>query len=72
MEKLALNVEETARALGISLTHCYALVRRPDFPAMKAGGRWIIPVDGLKSWMADKVKEKALCASTDQSDAQRA
>ena len=70
--KLALSVEETAEAIGVSLTGCYGLVRRADFPSIRLGGRWIIPVDALRNWMNDRVKEKALCASTDQSDAQRA
>lgn len=71
MDKLAVNVMEMARQLGISKNSAYALVNQADFPAIRVGGRWIIPVDSLKQWLADSAKEKALCANTNQNVAQR-
>lgn len=67
-----MNVPEMASALGISLAKAYELVRTESFPAIKCGGRWIIPVDSLKQWLSDSAKEKAPCATIDQNVAQRA
>lgn len=72
MDKLTMSVAETAEALGISVTSCYNLVHRVDFPAIRVGGRWIIPVDSLKKWLTAQAEEKALCADIDQNVAQRA
>lgn len=72
MDKLTMNVTETAQALGISVTSCYNLVHRADFPAIRVGGRWVIPVENLKAWMTAQAEEKALCADIDQNVAQRA
>jgi excisionase family DNA binding protein len=58
MEKLALNVKETAEVLGISLTKCYALVRRRDFPSIQVGSRWLVPADALKAWLMEQAQEK--------------
>jgi excisionase family DNA binding protein len=51
-------VKETAEVLGISLTKCYALVRRRDFPAVQVGSRWLVPVDALADWLMKQAKEK--------------
>lgn len=72
MDRLALNVEELAVTLGVSLTKAYELVRTADFPAIKCGGRWIIPVDSLKQWLTDSAKEKTPCTYPTKSTVQRA
>lgn len=72
MDKLTITVPELAHTLNISRTNAYQLARRADFPSVKLGARWLIPVKPLERWLAQQAEEKALCASTDQSDAQRA
>lgn len=51
MEKLAVSVKEAAQMLGISLNNMYALVRREDFPSIRVGGRFIIPIDSFRRWL---------------------
>ena len=52
MEKLAFNSKEASAALGISLPKFYELSNRSDFPRIKVGRRVLIPVDGLREWLA--------------------
>lgn len=51
MEKLVISVSELQNILGIGHNSVYALVKRPDFPAVRIGKRIVIPVDGLKQWL---------------------
>ncbi len=60
MDKLTLTVMETARTLNISKNVAYALMRKPGFPSIRVGGRWIVPVAALERWLAEQAEEKAL------------
>lgn len=51
MEKTTLSVQELAARLGISLPVAYELVKRPDFPSLRIGGRILIPVDRFHQWL---------------------
>lgn len=53
------NLETVAKAIGISPTNIYQVVRREDFPGYKIGGRWIVPKAELAEWNAKMAKEKA-------------
>lgn len=52
MEKLALSVTELQEALGISYVTARALLQLPNFPRARIGKRVVIPVEGLKEWLA--------------------
>ncbi|WP_320068345.1 helix-turn-helix domain-containing protein [Micromonospora sp. RTGN7] len=45
------TVAETAHLLSLSLGSTYALVRSGDIPAIKLGGRWLIPKRRLHEWL---------------------
>ncbi|SCL22832.1 DNA binding domain-containing protein, excisionase family [Micromonospora nigra] len=47
------TVAETAEILSLSLGSTYALVRSGEIPAMKLGGRWLIPKRRLHQWLDD-------------------
>ena len=51
MEKLAINVKEAAKLLGIGVNSMYDLVHREDFPVIKVGARLIIPLDAFHHWV---------------------
>ena len=51
MEKLAINVTELAKVLGIGQPNAYDLVNRSDFPAIRIGRRILIPMDKLREWL---------------------
>ena len=53
---LAYNLSEAAEALHVSRPTMQALVNHADFPAFRVGTRWIIPTDGLKSWLEEQTK----------------
>ena len=52
MDKLCLNSQEAANALGISLPTFYELSNRADFPRIKVGRRVLVPVEALRAWLA--------------------
>ncbi|MEU5960338.1 helix-turn-helix domain-containing protein [Micromonospora parva] len=47
------TVAETAEILSLSLGSTYALVRSGEIPAIKLGGRWLIPKGRLHRWLDD-------------------
>ncbi|MDG4794593.1 helix-turn-helix domain-containing protein [Micromonospora sp. WMMD1082] len=47
------TVTETAEILRLSLGTTYALLRSGDIPALKLGGRWVIPRGRLHRWLDD-------------------
>lgn len=55
-ERLALNVTEAAKLLGVSRTTMYQIMRMKDFPAVHLGGRILISRAGLQRWL-DKLTE---------------
>ena len=54
IEKLTMSVPDAAKAMGISKTTCYQLVRRAAFPAFSVGGRWLVSRAGLAAWVEAK------------------
>lgn len=59
MERIGISVEEAAQLLGLCPNTVYALTRRADFPAFKAGSRTIISVDGLRAWARREAEQSA-------------
>lgn len=61
--KIALSIDETAAALGVSRPTVYNLLHRQGFPAFRVGGRTLVSVEGLREWVAAQ-------AGGEQSDGQ--
>lgn len=57
MEKITISVDELRQQLGISRTKAYALARSADFPAIKLGGRILIPLAQLEAWIARQAEK---------------
>lgn len=51
MEKLLLNVKETAECLGVGLTKCRELLRGNNGFAIHIGNRWYADKDALHEWI---------------------
>lgn len=52
-DKLAINVPELAKMLGVSRPVAYELTKREGFPAIRVSERRIIiPVDKLNEWLS--------------------
>lgn len=49
--RTAYSVNEAAEALGLSRQTVYSLIHTPSFPSVKVGGRTLIPVAALETWL---------------------
>lgn len=59
--KMALNITETANALGLSRQSIYKLIYNdPSFPVLRIGKSVRISVEGLKEWI--KKQQEGRCA----------
>ena len=52
--RLAYNLSEAARAVGVSDPTMGELVHTPGFPAFRAGKRWVIPIAALERWLDEQ------------------
>jgi len=51
LNKGAMSVAEAADYLGIGRSMAYEQVRQGGIPAIRLGGRWIIPKSELENWL---------------------
>ena len=51
---LFLNAETVAKALGISISGCYELLKAKDFPSITIGNRIVVPKDRFIQWAEDQ------------------
>lgn len=58
MDKKTISVAELSMQMGISLPKAYELSKQPDFPAIRVGGRILIPVDGFQEWLRINSQKK--------------
>lgn len=63
--RLALRPKEAAEALGVSERKLRAMLR--DLPHVRVDGAVLIPVDGLRRWLAERAEPAA--ASGDRAGA---
>jgi excisionase family DNA binding protein len=49
--RMVYTVKETAQQLSLSLGTTYQLIRSGQIPAMKLGGRWVVPKRRLHEWV---------------------
>ena len=54
--KLTYTLEEAAEAMNVSRTTMSKIIHRKDFPAFRAGRRWIIPVETFKKWLSEQTE----------------
>ena len=54
--RAAYTVKEAAQALGMSHQTIYNLIHADDFPAVKIGGRTLVPVAALDDWLESKMR----------------
>lgn len=54
MEKLVLNVQEVAEALGISRSYAYELMRNGTIPTVQLGRKRVVAKEKLNEWINEK------------------
>ena len=52
LEPLSVSTSEAARLLGVSRPTIYELMQNGGLPWFKVGTRTLLPVSGLKEWVA--------------------
>jgi len=50
-DRAVYTVQEVARLLSLSRGSAYALIREGTIPALRMGGRWIIPKRRFHAWL---------------------
>lgn len=56
-DRICLTVTELQAALGVGRSTAYQLIHRRDFPTVHLGRKVLIPVDGLRAWLAQQSNE---------------
>ena len=51
IERLAYSPGELAKALGISKTYAYSLVRDGRIRSIRVGSRWLVPVREVEAFL---------------------
>jgi excisionase family DNA binding protein len=49
---LVYTIAEVANKLGIGLNQAYAAARKQEIPAIKIGGRWLVPKVQFDRWIS--------------------
>ena len=55
IEPLSVSTSEAARLLGVSRPTIYELMQNGGLPWFKVGARTLLPVSGLKEWVASQI-----------------
>jgi len=58
MEKLVLNVQEVAEALGISRSYAYELMRNGTIPTVQLGRKRVVSKEKLNEWINEKSESR--------------
>ncbi len=59
-DRLAVTVAEAARAIGISRSRAYEMIRRAEIPTIRLGGRLLVPWSKLTALIERKYLESNL------------
>lgn len=51
MDPITISIPEAAALLGVCSKRMYQIANEEGFPAVKLGGRKLVYVDGLKTWI---------------------
>ena len=56
-QQIAISVEEMGRRINLSRDVAYKLARSEGFPAVRVGGRIVVPIRELENWLADQARK---------------
>ena len=65
-DTLAYTLNQAAAAINVSRPTMTQLAQREDFPAMKVGRKWLIPIRPFEIWLEKQsgtFSEQDICAS---------
>lgn len=58
LEPISVSTSEAARLLGVSRPTIYELIQNGGLPWFKVGTRTLLPVAGLKEWVATQAEKQ--------------
>ena len=58
LEPLSVSTSEAARLLGVSRPTIYELMQNGGLPCFKVGTRTLLPVSGLREWVAAQAEKR--------------
>lgn len=58
MIKHCYNAAEVAAALGIGRNAAYDLIHRGDFPSLRVGARWVVPVAAFERGLEEQARRE--------------
>lgn len=58
LEPLSVSTSEAARLLGVSRPTIYELMQNGGLPSFKVGSRTLLPVSGLREWVAAQAEKR--------------
>ena len=57
-DKLVYNIGELAEVLGVGLPAARNMVHIAGFPALRVGGRYLIPKQALQRWLDNRANNR--------------
>jgi len=57
-DKLVYNIGELAEVLGVGLPAARNMIHIQGFPALKVGGRYLIPKQALQRWLDNQANNR--------------
>lgn len=58
-DRLAVKPEDAARMVGLSRSKFFEALAKNDIPSFRYGRARLVPVDGLKAWIARQLEDSA-------------
>ena len=59
-KKPGMTARDIMEELGLSHPTVYALLKRPDCPAIRVGSKWVVPREAFYKWFNELAKDKAV------------
>lgn len=54
VQRRTYTIEEARKILGIGRSLAYRMAETGELPAIKLGGRYLVPADRLEAWLAGR------------------
>jgi len=62
MERDTLTVEQTGQLLGLGRVSAYKAVQRGDIPALRIGGKWLVPKTAIERMLGRESSRQEVTA----------
>jgi excisionase family DNA binding protein len=63
-DRLAIGISETCKAIGLSRSSVFELIRQGKIPVVRIGRRTLVPVEGLREFLRLNTAKSSLTAGS--------